>query len=153
MVIHHFRKQNMQHGVVRPGQRIMGSATLHGWVDSALYLESLADRETRDGYVRVGIEKEFRSMAPQRGMELALAMGSPGSLEMSVEMNSWSIETLLVDIVSAEPGVTVVELAKRLSKDKRTILQRCRGTELLAVKEATAGRGKSHKVYLAGAEA
>jgi hypothetical protein len=97
MVVHHFRKQQQGGNVVRAGQRILGSTTLHGWVDSALYLESRD--ETRDGWVRVGIEREFRAMAPQKSLELGLSMSPPGGLEMSVELSTYSIETVIKDIV------------------------------------------------------
>lgn len=153
-VVHHFRKQNVQHGVVRAGQRIMGSGTLHGWVDSALYLESRLDRETRDGWVKVGIEREFRSVAPQRSMELGLSMGPPGGLAMNVELSTYSVESTIRDMVVAEPGVTVNQLAEALKMDKRTVLARIRGGELgMTVEEGKKGRGHSHKVYLNGASA
>jgi hypothetical protein len=147
-VIHHFKKQQVNAGVVRAGQRIMGSGTLHGWVDSALYLDSRAEAEAREGWVRVGIEKEFRSMAPQKSMELSIAMSAPGGLTMEVELSSWSIETVIRDMVRSEPGVTVNTIAEALKMDKRTVLARIRGGALgLRLEEGKAGRGKSHKVF------
>jgi AAA domain len=145
-LIHHFRKQNMQHGVTRPGQRIMGSGTLHGWVDSALYLE--ARDSAREGWVNTRVEKEFRSMAPQKGMELGLAMSPPGGLTMEVELSTYSVENVIREMVRQEPGVTVNALAEALKMDKRTVLGRIRGGELgLRVEVGKAGRGHSHKVY------
>jgi hypothetical protein len=149
MVVHHFRKQNMQHGIVRAGQRILGSSTLHGWVDSALYL-SPRD-EAREGWVSTTMEREFRSMAPQRPLELSLTMSPPGGLEMEVELNAFSVEQTIKDIVASEPGVTVTRLAEYLKMDKRTVLARVRGGTMgLVIEEGKRGRGHSHKVWLNG---
>jgi len=147
-LIHHFRKQNLQHGIVRPGQRILGSATLHGWVDSALYLESRD--ELRKGWVKVNMAREFRSMAPQGSIDLALAMGPPGGLTMRAEMRGFSIEAVIRNMVIVEPGVTVNAIAERLRMDKRTILARLRGSEggEFRVEMGRKGRGHTHKVFL-----
>lgn len=145
-LIHHFRKQQSQGPVTRPGQRLGGHHILHGWVDSAIYLE--ARDEERDGWVKAQLATEFRSMAPQKPMEVALSMGPPGGLSMSVEMSVYNIESVIVDIVRSEPGVTVNQLSERLSMDKRTVLARVRGSGgKLRIEEGTKGRGKSHAVY------
>jgi hypothetical protein len=99
------------------------------------------------------METEFRSMAPQKSIMVAMAMGDPGSLSMECEIGQWSLETAIRDIVSGEPGVTVVDIASRLSVDKRTVLGRIRGGELgMVIKEGGAGRGKSHRVFLSEGE-
>src|SRR5262249_46390125 len=47
-VVHHFRKQGKDGGVtIRAGQRLMGNATLHGWVESSLYM-SVQDPDDLD---------------------------------------------------------------------------------------------------------
>jgi hypothetical protein len=148
-LIHHFRKEGQGGSVVRPGQRLMGNAIFHGWVDSALYMSALP--EEREGWVRVGIEKEFRSMAPQKSMQMGITMGDPGSLEMSVELESHGVEDKILDIVLEEPGVTVNQISELLGLDKRTILARVRGgTSGIEVKTGKKGRGRSHQLYPAG---
>jgi hypothetical protein len=78
-------------------------------------------------------------------------MSPPGGLEMSVELSTYSIETVIKDIVSTEPGVTVNHLAERLSVDKRTVLARVRGSLGMEIVEGKQGRGYSHRVYPVGA--
>jgi len=147
-VIHHFHKQSQSPGVVsrRAGQRLMGSATLHGWVDSAIYASQM--EEDRVGWTRTQVETEFRSMAPQRPIEMALHMGDPGDLSMEVEINRFDLIGLVKRIVAEEPGVTIKALADRLGRDKRTLLGMVRGTDGFIVKEGVKGRGKSHTVWL-----
>jgi KaiC/GvpD/RAD55 family RecA-like ATPase len=147
-IIHHFRKQSQGPNVVkqRAGQRLMGSATLHGWVDSAIYASAMD--ETRKGWTRTQIETEFRSMAPQQPIELALRMGNPGSLAMEVELARFDAVGMLRRMVIDEPGVTVNQLAEMTGMDKRTLLSRLRGEEGFVLKEGGKGRGKSHRVFL-----
>jgi len=148
-VLHHFRKQSNNGVAVRSGQRLMGNAILHGWVDSALYMEKLDD--VRPGWVKVGLEKEFRSMAPQAASSLALSMGDPGSLEMKLEIEGHGVEQVIMDIVLNQPGVTVRQVSEAIGMDKRTVLARIRGgngeIELVSGKK---GRGHSHRLYVAG---
>ena len=148
-IIHHMRKQQQGGAVVRAGQRLMGNATLHGFVDSALYTSAL--EESRSGWTKTLIETEFRSMAPQKPIELGLRMGPPGGLDMEVEISGFDFEGMLVGIVRQEPGVTVADLCKRLNVDKRTLLSRIRGSETGAIRieEGGKGRGKSHKLFIA----
>jgi hypothetical protein len=138
-IVHHFRKQNTNGFVVRAGQRILGNTILHGFSDSALYLSAL--EEERDGWVRAQMETEFRAMAPQRPLEIALAMGDPGSLDMQVEIGTWNLEHAIRDIVSQEPGVTVSKLSEELGIDKRTVLSRVRGGELGMVIKGSKTKG------------
>lgn len=147
-VIHHFHKQSQSPGVTvrRAGQRLMGSATLHGWVDSAIYASAM--EEERTGWTKTQVETEFRSMAPQKPIEMALHMGDPGDLKMEVELAKYDLAGLIRRIVADQPGVTVVALAEQLGMDKRSVLARVRGTEGFIVKEGTRGRGKSHTVFL-----
>lgn len=63
MVIHHWNKNGSSS---RGGQRMLGSATLHGWTDSSLFLS----RDDGD----VIIEREFRSASP--GGKLVLQIDS-----------------------------------------------------------------------------
>lgn len=147
-VIHHFHKQAQNPGVAvrRSGQRLMGSATLHGWVDSAIYASAM--EEDRQGWTRTNVETEFRSMAPQRPIEMALHMGTPGDLAMEVELSKFDLIGLIKRIVAEEPGVTIIALAERLGRDKRTLLAMIRGTDGFIVKEGAKGRGKSHTIFL-----
>ena len=147
-LVHHMRKAQIGGANVRAGQRLSGHHILHGWVDSALYMEA---RDTpRDGWVAVNMEREFRSMAPQRPIQLGLSMSAPGGLSMEVEISTNTVETAIREAVMIEPGITLNKLAETLSMDKRTVLARVRGAEGFVVREGTKGRGKSHTIFLEG---
>lgn len=149
VLVHHMRKKNLNAGAghVRPGQNLLGSAILHGWVDSALYMG--AREMDKVGWTSVVVDREFRSMAPQAPIEIDIAMGEPGGLEMKAEVRGFNIEDLIIKLVTEEEGITANELAARLEMDKRTLLSRCRGSEQLRVEQGRAGRGFSHRIFRA----
>jgi hypothetical protein len=99
--------------------------------------------EDRDGWVKVLIEKEFRSMAPQKPVTLGLTMGEPGSLAMDVEIETRSPMDAIraMVLMAGEGGVTVKEVAEGLSMDKRTVLARVRGAERGGVEVVTGKKG------------
>jgi hypothetical protein len=147
-LVHHFRKapQGVNVGVARPGQRVLGSTTFHGWVASAMYCESMDS--DRDGTLRIKVEREFREMAPQKPWEIELSMGEPGSLEFDARVREWNVIGQLEAIVGEEPGVTATQVAKALGWDKRTVLKRARGSGTIEVEAGSKGRGKSHKLFM-----
>jgi hypothetical protein len=126
-ILHHFGKESQSPGVVRrrPGQRVLGSGLFHGWTDSAIYASQMESGV--EGVLRARVETEFRSMAPQRGFEVDWEWGDVGGLSMRAEIRSYTLEQKIADIVSSEPGVTVIQLSEMLSVDKRTVLSRIRG--------------------------
>jgi len=116
-------------------------------VDSALYL---TDRDTdRKGWKSIVVEREFRSMAPQRPVEIDIAMGEPGALEMQASITTYDLAGLIVSRVKDEPGITVNALAAELDMDKRTLISRVRGDEeqRIRIESGRRGRGHSHKLY------
>ena len=81
VIIHHWNKSGASS---RGGQRMLGSTTLHGWIDSALYLSipdgnGDADSEQSAG-PSVQVEREFRSFPYQRSLSLSFTMAEPGRL-------------------------------------------------------------------------
>jgi len=148
VLVHHMRKRNLNAQVqARAGQNLLGSAILHGWVDSALYL---TDREIdKRGWKSILVEREFRSMAPQRPVEIDISMGEPGTLEMKANVTTFDLAGLIVARVRAEPGITVNTLAAELEMDKRTLISRIRGDEhhRVRIESGRKGRGYSHKLY------
>jgi hypothetical protein len=149
-LVHHFSKRPTAPGSYqrRTGQRLLGSTTLHGWVDSAIYCEQLEDE--RLGWVGTRVEPEFRSMSPRPPVELRLWWGEPQDLGMKVEIKKFDLTEQIVDAVRDEPGVTVVKLAERLGIDRRTVLGRARDSNLLAVTGGGGGRGHSYRLSLNG---
>jgi len=146
MLVHHFKKQNTQKGApqVREGQRMLGSTTLHGWVDSALYLELM--KPPRVGWVKTRIQPEFRAMAPRGPMELAFSLGSPGELDMSVEFDTKTIDEEILDIVLEHPGVSANVIASRVNLHRRTVVERCKRNKQIEVKIG-GGAGNATKLY------
>lgn len=64
MVIHHYNKGGSS---TRGGQRMLGSTTLHGWTDSALYLFK------EDNFIM--IEREFRAAGANEKLFLSVEFG------------------------------------------------------------------------------
>lgn len=152
VLVHHMRKKNTAAGatVVRPGQNLLGSAILHGWVDSAIYCGVREPGGGRVGWTGTMVDREFRSMAPQAGMEIDWNMGEPGSLDCVVDIRRFDIGGLIVKRVAENPGITLNQLADMLDMDRRTLLGRLRGAEPpLGVRIETGGRGRgmTHRLY------
>ncbi len=146
ILVHHMRKRTQ--GVkVRAGQNLLGSTTLHGWVDSALYL---SDRESnKPGWKSILVEREFRSMAPQMPIELDISMGEPGTLEMEVDITDFDILGKVRSRAKREPGILLTTVAEELEMSKQVLRARIIGTADcgIEVKSSKRGRGYSHELY------
>src|SRR5690606_7810068 len=93
MVIHHMNEGGKRSGVVRCGQRMLGSTTLHGWVESALYISvNPAEEEDEDdeafnkqgGTASITVEREFRGAGLYPRLDLKLQLGEFGSPDYRV---------------------------------------------------------------------
>lgn len=147
-VVHHQGKK--PYGVVgnggrRSGQRLAGSHTLHGWVDSAMYCEAMD--EERHGWVATRVETEFRSMAPVRPLEVRLMWGDPGELSMVASVSRFDMTGALLALVIEQPGITANAAAEQLGADKRTVLGRARDCEDIRVEGGKRGRGNSWQLF------
>jgi hypothetical protein len=147
VVVHHYRKQQagMSNGV-RPGQRVMGSGTFHGWVESALYCEpmDMSEEEIGEGIVKLKIEREFRNVGPRPSLDLSLKMGEPGELEFEVEIEKYSHGGLLRKLVVDQPGITARKAGEITTWGTETILRLAR--EEVAIRVESAPKG-SFKLY------
>ena len=152
MIIHHFRKYQAQTwGYARPGQRLMGNATLHGFVDSALYAEqSRMIKPGPTGMLYTTVEREFRSVEPKKAIELGLRLGKPGHLKMEVDISWHTLQGRIEDAVLNNPGVAVNILAKDFEVDRRDILTWLNGSSRVEVKPGGRGRGNTTKAYPLG---
>jgi AAA domain/RepB DNA-primase N-terminal domain len=145
MIVHHSGKRNENSVGRRAGQRLIGSATLHGFTDSALYTSAVED--PRDGWTRVLIEREFRSMEPQKPLEMAWHFDRPGSLDMQLEIAKRDVEGLIVEIVRDRTRVTVAMLVKETGVGEKTIRRHIEKSDLLGF--SSRGQGRTQYITVA----
>jgi hypothetical protein len=98
MVIHHYNKGGTNS---RGGQRMLGSTTLHGWIESAWYMKHLPkddDEDEDDGDIAkvagvpspIILEREFRSAGGFPRLELTLTMGETGNPLYKVDVEKYN---------------------------------------------------------------
>jgi RecA-family ATPase len=99
MLVHHYNK-----GVndSRGGQRMLGSVTLHGWVESAWYmrrdLEKEKERTALGANTKIEepsyiiLEREFRKAGSYPEVELSIKLGDYGSLDYEVSAEIYTEE-------------------------------------------------------------
>lgn len=95
MLVHHYNKGSESN---RGGQKMLGSVTLHGWVESAWYMRRNIDKEKMRGATDANLqidepslvimEREFRQAGSFPEIELAIKMGEYGTpgYEVSAEV-------------------------------------------------------------------
>ena len=87
---------------------MLGSTTLHGWVESAWYLnvkkiDNLEDEVFSDeinapgGSVTLTLEREFRGAGTYPSIDLTIKMGDFGSTDYSVEVKRHRQERTTID--------------------------------------------------------
>ena len=147
-IVHHMGKQNEGNQGRRAGQRLIGSATLHGFTDAALYTSKVDD--LRSGWTRVLLEREFRAMEPQDAFEMAWHFDKPGTLGMQMEIESKSPEQQILDFVSTRDRSTVRQVAEATGFSTSTVRRYIDASQILGVKAQ--GRGKAQWVYVNGGD-
>lgn len=89
MVIHHYNKGKDENK--RGGQRMLGSTTLHGWIESAWYLKvneaegGGSDMNTASAEASVTMEREFRGAGLYPRIDVKLKLGEFGVPEYVTE--------------------------------------------------------------------
>lgn len=86
IAIHHYNKGGGS-GTWRGGQRMLGSTTLHGWIESAWYLHRDEPEEDLDANKveqsnlpsKVILDREFRNAGQYPKLELSVLMGGLGN--------------------------------------------------------------------------
>lgn len=100
MVIHHYNKGSGGNTHWRGGQRMLGSTTLHGWIESAWYLQVMEPDESQAVQVdqiskapaSVIMTREFRNAGHYPKIELKLRMGEFGDPTYEVTAEVYSEE-------------------------------------------------------------
>jgi hypothetical protein len=129
MLIHHYNKGGGSN-TWRGGQRMLGSTTLHGWIESAWYLQVNQPEDGDDAEVdkvsnrpaSVLLDREFRTAGHFPKIELKLIMGELGNPVYNVEADVYkdpekvssegkrvTVESVAADIInvmqSRKPGL------------------------------------------------
>jgi len=137
MILHHWNKKGFSS---RGGQRMLGSATLHGWVESAWYTKM-------KGNDLVDIEREFRSFPKPAHTKLAFNLSEPGNLDYDVNIieEDDTLE-MLRDYMASTKIFATTELKNHLgcSTDKlKALLKELeKNKEIVLEQRAGKGRGK-----------
>lgn len=102
ILIHHWNKGGTGKEKVRGGQRMLGSTTLHGWIESAWYLRANSPGEEgendpeitnaidiankQEGMALITLEREFRSEGLFPKVDLLLNLGEKDEAKFEVEI-------------------------------------------------------------------
>lgn len=136
MLIHHWNKaQNSKRG----GQKMLGSTTLHGWVESAWYIGIEDENKVVGSMVnemssvpsRLKLEREFRSAGSFPQISVDVKMGDMGEPEYGIEAQVYkkdtdiSMEDVSKQIISylelRSDRVTTKQICEQLGLKKRNI--------------------------------
>lgn len=83
VLIHHWNKGGESK---RGGQRMLGSTTLHGWIESAWYLKSMP---TDGEEAEIVMEREFRGAGLHGRLDIRVTMGDMGDPTYNVEVEDY----------------------------------------------------------------
>lgn len=141
VVVHHWRKSN-QGEKVRGGQRMLGSTTLHGWIESAWYLDIKKADESEEIYneefnspsasTSLVLEREFRGAGKYPKLDIAMQMGEFGSPDYSVNIKRHKPARTTIDEKEVKKEIkhlmelrkgkaTAREVARELGISRKTI--------------------------------
>ena len=104
MLVHHFNKSGTS---ARGGQRMLGSTTLHAWVESALYCSVSNEVEHK-----IKVEREFRSFQKPKSLDIQFNMGNPGEdrYEPTVSESNIVTEDSVISVLRGSSGMTEQEV-------------------------------------------
>lgn len=114
MVVHHFNKSGTSN---RGGQRMLGSVTLHAWVQSAIYSRVVDDKKNT-----ITVEREFRSFSTPEDLQVSFDLGQPGELRYTtkVDEKSMALKTVILTLIAQAPQ-TIEMLVGQLSLPKKQV--------------------------------
>jgi len=150
-IVHHWAKYNENTTHRRPGQRLIGTAIQHGWVESGLYLAAEGYNEEKDE-LEVKVEREFRNSKPLVPLTIKWKMGAPGELDMEVEtfdynMNGRIAETLHdLGFGRDNDFVSLKAFAMAMDLDPIAARKMVDGSEDFRVRAKKWGRGQTYHI-------
>ena len=119
ILVHHFGKSQGEDNR-RGGQKLLGSATLHGWIESAWYL---AVQEPDGDAAVVSLETEFRGAAGSR-FDVAITMSEMGKgVEYSSTIHESKVKEadLLAVFAGVEGGMSIRSVMQKLGESQRRV--------------------------------
>lgn len=105
LVIHHYNKSGEGK---RGGQRMLGSTTLHGWIESAWYISTVQNQ--------LAVNREFRGAGLHEQLEIEIQMGDTGDPHYSAEVVdahqiSPAVSQDILAVVKMHRGTTMENIA------------------------------------------
>lgn len=142
IILHHWNKSGKSE---RGGQRMLGSATFHGWVESALYCSIKNEQEHR-----IKVEREYREFEKPKNIEIQFSLGKPGSLDYSATVkDSNDIGDMdLLMMISGAGGMTEAELIEVVGTSRSTVKRRLEQLHDKGYVQKVAGKGKNKTIYM-----
>ena len=107
-MIHHWRKSQVK---VRGGQRLLGSVTLHAWLEAGIYIEVDPNEEGK-----LIVEREFRNFAKLPEFEVSLELGEDYKVTTAEDFGS-----RIITYLANEGPSTTNQLAKDLDTSWRKV--------------------------------
>jgi hypothetical protein len=122
MLVHHYNKGNNEKNKASAGHRMLGSVTLHGWVECMLALEK---GPTSNNTTQIIMTREFRAKGGSEPLHLSIKMGD-GFDDYTYEVTAKEKHDLegveddtlaLLDIVASHgsKGINMEELCEMLN--------------------------------------
>jgi len=123
LLVHHWNKSGTSS---RGGQRMLGSTTLHGWNESALYLHNVEEDGLDENQAKIEIEREHRGAGILSKVELTIKMGNAGDLLYEPKIiegkAQGSLFTQLLDLLSMYPtGLSLRNMASELKISRQAL--------------------------------
>lgn len=149
IVLHHWNKGGKSE---RGGQRMLGSTTLHAWVDSAIYT-SIKDVNTNE----ITIEREFRSFMKPEKLAALIRMSDPGAppeyqvtLRSATESRREGAKMSILEHLLVHTAADAVELCKITGYTRQgvqRVMRKYASMGLVTINKGSKGRG-STEVYV-----
>lgn len=150
VVVHHWGKGVQGRGGKGVGGvRLLGSTTIYGWLEAALYLE--ASRQD-SGQIQVVAEREFRERLAPPPIALGLTMGQVGEPDYGwEELGPPSKRLKMIATIEAArvDGMTVDEMMVELGMGEKTVRRQLKILEASGeiVKRKVPGAGRLERYY------
>lgn len=115
ILVHHYGKGGEGR---RGGQRMLGSTTLHGWIESAWYLQAQPEQ-----FGVITLEREFRGAGMYPKVDITIEQGTPEKpiykttqSEHTGEAKEEDWEAAILDLMAASPDLISKDHASRALK-------------------------------------